>query len=90
MYVGEVHEALKVHMSQLRGYVGKMSPIGVLLDGVCDVFSRICIPLMPSVRPIYFCPRFFFPPVMQLMTQNSGWNETELDLLGKVHPSGET
>ena len=36
--------------------------LGKLLDGVCDVVSRICIPLMPTRSPICPSPSHFLLP----------------------------
>lgn len=61
--------------------------VGRLLGGVCNMVSRICVPLMPSESPIC-CSLNLFPPPPQ--TQYSGWDRREMSLFGIIPTAGET
>ena len=58
--------------------------MGGLLDGVHNIVNRICAPSMSSRSPICHSPSLSPPPVMQLMTEYSGWSEREMGLLGNI------
>lgn len=62
-------------VGQLRGSAHTGSPVTcqLPLEGVLNAVSRICIPSVCFKSLICSFPRFSCSPVMQLMTQYSGW-----------------